>query len=75
MRCAASASEQITPERLAAWEREPRGIDAGLLARASPTLGWFGLGMPEASGGSGLGLVEVACVSAGVRPRPDSALR
>lgn len=53
--------EQVTPERLAAWEREPRRIDAGCW-RAIADLGWFGVGLPEASGGSGLGLVEVACL-------------
>jgi alkylation response protein AidB-like acyl-CoA dehydrogenase len=53
--------EQVTPERLRAWEREPRGIDAGGW-RAIADLGWFGLGLPEAHGGSGFGLVEVACL-------------
>jgi alkylation response protein AidB-like acyl-CoA dehydrogenase len=50
--------EQITPERLTAWQREPRGIDPAAW-RAIGALGWFGLGLPEASGGSGLGLTEV----------------
>ncbi len=53
--------EQVTPERLLAWEREPRRIDAACW-RAVGELGWFGLGVPESAGGSGLGLVEVACV-------------
>ena len=53
--------EQITPERVAAWEKEPRGIDDASW-RAIATLGWFGLGLPASAGGSGLGLVEVACV-------------
>src|SRR5512143_2982935 len=53
--------EQITPERLAAWEKEPRGIDDACW-RSIAALGWFGLGLPVAAGGSGLGLVEVACV-------------
>lgn len=53
--------EQITPERLAAWEREPRGLDDACW-RSIAALGWFGLGVPAAAGGSGLGLVEVACV-------------
>jgi len=53
--------EQITPERLAAWEKEPRGID-DVCWRSIAALGWFGLGLPVAAGGSGLGLVEVACV-------------
>jgi alkylation response protein AidB-like acyl-CoA dehydrogenase len=53
--------EQVTPERLAAWEREPDGIDDGCW-RAIGELGWFALGLPAAAGGSGLGLVEVACL-------------
>jgi alkylation response protein AidB-like acyl-CoA dehydrogenase len=53
--------EQVTPERLLAWEREPRRIDAACW-RAIADLGWFGLGLPESCGGSGLGLVEVACL-------------
>lgn len=51
--------EQVTPERLQAWEREPRRIDDATW-RAIAGLGWFGLGLPEARGGSGLGLAEVA---------------
>jgi hypothetical protein len=53
--------EQITRERLAAWGQAPRGIDEGSW-RAIAELGWFGLGVPAAAGGSGLGLVEVARV-------------
>ncbi|HVO26487.1 MAG TPA: acyl-CoA dehydrogenase family protein [Candidatus Margulisiibacteriota bacterium] len=53
--------EQVTPERLATWEKEPRGIDDACWHRIAE-LGWFGLGVPVAAGGSGLGLVEVACV-------------
>jgi alkylation response protein AidB-like acyl-CoA dehydrogenase len=53
--------EQVTAERLFAWQREPRGIDAACW-RAIAELGWFGLGLPESCGGSGLGLVEVACL-------------
>ena len=53
--------EQITPERLAIWEKEPRGVDDACW-RSIAALGWFGLGLPIAAGGSGLGLVEVACV-------------
>lgn len=52
-------AEQITPERLTAWQREPRGIDAAAW-QAIADLGWFGLALPEACGGSGLGLVELA---------------
>jgi alkylation response protein AidB-like acyl-CoA dehydrogenase len=51
----------VTPERLLAWEREPRRIDAASW-HAVGELGWFGLGLSESAGGSGLGLVEVACV-------------
>jgi alkylation response protein AidB-like acyl-CoA dehydrogenase len=51
--------EQITPERLRAWEDEPRRIDAASW-KAIADLGWFGFGLPESCGGSGLGLVEVA---------------
>ncbi|MEO8603924.1 MAG: acyl-CoA dehydrogenase family protein, partial [bacterium] len=50
--------EQLTPERLTAWQSQPRGIDPAVW-RAIGELGWFGLGLPETSGGSGLGLVEV----------------
>jgi alkylation response protein AidB-like acyl-CoA dehydrogenase len=53
--------EQIAPERLAAWEKEPRGIDERSW-RSIAELGWFGIGVPEGAGGSGLALVEVACL-------------
>lgn len=53
--------EQVTPERLVAWEREPRRIDTACW-RAIADMGWFGFGLPETRGGSGFGLVEVACV-------------
>lgn len=53
--------EQITPERLAAWEREPSGIDEACWQNIV-ALGWLGLGLPEPAGGSGLGLVEVGCL-------------
>ncbi|MFQ5666668.1 MAG: acyl-CoA dehydrogenase family protein [Candidatus Binatia bacterium] len=53
--------EEITPERLAAWERTPRGIDEECWD-AIARLGWFGLAIPRSAGGSGLGLVEVACI-------------
>ena len=52
-------AEQITAERLQAWQREPRGVDDATW-RAIAELGWFGLALPEARGGSGLGLVELA---------------
>src|SRR5262245_50489173 len=53
--------EQITPERLVTWERDALSIDVGLF-RAVAELGWFGLGLPTAASGSGLGLVDVACL-------------
>lgn len=51
--------EQVTAERLQAWQREPRGVDAATW-QAIADLGWFGLALPDACGGSGLGLVELA---------------
>lgn len=53
--------EEVTPERQVAWEREPRGIDARSW-QSIAGLGWLGLGVPAGAGGSGLGLVEVACL-------------
>jgi alkylation response protein AidB-like acyl-CoA dehydrogenase len=53
--------EQITPGRLTAWEKEASGVDDACWQTVAE-LGWFGLGMPAAAGGSGLGLVEVACL-------------
>lgn len=53
--------EQITMARLDAWAREARGIDERSW-RAIADMGWLGLGVPVAAGGSGLGLVEVACL-------------
>src|SRR5215475_6466857 len=53
--------EQITPERLLAWDRDPLSIDV-MLFRAVAELGWFGLGLPTAVNGSGLGMVDVACL-------------
>src|SRR6266446_5773312 len=41
--------EQVTPERLAAWEKEPTGVD-GACWRAVVDLGWLGLGVPAAAG-------------------------
>jgi len=54
-------AEEVTAERLAAWEREARGIDARCWQTIAE-LGWLGLGLPTGAGGSGLGLVEVACL-------------
>jgi len=53
--------QQVTPERLASWEREPDGIDEATW-RAIVSLGWFGLAVPGSAGGSGSGLIEIACV-------------
>jgi len=54
-------AEQVTPERLAAWESEERGIDEATW-RAVAALGWLGLGVPADAGGSGASLVDVACL-------------
>jgi 3-oxocholest-4-en-26-oyl-CoA dehydrogenase beta subunit len=54
-------TEQITPQRLATGQTEPRGIDAACWQTIA-ALGWFGLGVPEVAGGSGRGLVDVACL-------------
>jgi alkylation response protein AidB-like acyl-CoA dehydrogenase len=53
--------EQITMLRLDAWDRTTRGIDEQSW-QAIGALGWFGLGVPATAGGSGLGLVECACL-------------
>lgn len=53
--------DQVSPERLAAWGAEERGVDAACWAQIA-ALGWFGIGIAEERGGSGMGLVEVACV-------------
>ena len=53
--------EQITVERLARWQADERGIDEALW-RSIAAQGWFGLGVPPDKGGSGLGLLEVACL-------------
>jgi alkylation response protein AidB-like acyl-CoA dehydrogenase len=64
--------ERIDVQRLAAWERERKGID-GRFWDEIAALGWFGLGLPEGAGGSGLGLTQVACLlhecSRGLIPR------
>ncbi|HVM96698.1 MAG TPA: acyl-CoA dehydrogenase family protein [Candidatus Acidoferrales bacterium] len=66
-------AEQVTAERLAAWAKSTTGVDDVLWTMVAD-LGWFGLGIPVASGGSGLGLVEVACLveecGRGLIPRP-----
>ena len=53
--------EQVTPERLTAWERSPNGAD-DVLWSAAADLGWLGTGLPASAGGSGLGLADVACL-------------
>jgi len=55
------AREQVTPERLGAWEHLPEGIDPSLW-KTIAELGWLGLALPTESGGSGLGLVDLACL-------------
>ncbi len=56
-------SERVTPERLGEWDRQPNGVDGAFWSEVS-RLGWFGLGVPATAGGSGRGLVEVACLLA-----------
>lgn len=53
--------DEISAERLLAWEKEAAGIDQAAWRKIAE-LGWIGLGLPERHGGSGLGLTEVACV-------------
>ncbi len=53
--------DEISTERLLAWEKEAGGIDAAAW-NSIAGLGWIGLGVSPEHGGSGLGLVEVACV-------------
>ncbi len=53
--------DEISPERLAAWADIPAGIDGGAWD-AIRALGWIGIGIPTERGGSGLTLIEVACV-------------
>ena len=57
------SKEEITPERLNAWEKLPGGIDPVCWSAISD-LGWLGIGLPQSVGGSGLGLVDVACLLA-----------
>lgn len=65
--------EQVTPERLSAWAADERGVDDATWRRVAD-LGWLGIGVAERHGGSGLGLVEVACVleecARGLMPLP-----
>jgi len=66
-------AREVTVERLLAWEQDPLGSDARL-ARAVAELGWLGLAVPAAAGGSGGSLVDAACLieecSRGLLPRP-----
>jgi alkylation response protein AidB-like acyl-CoA dehydrogenase len=54
-------SARVTPERLLAWEKAVGGVDP-VTWQAIADLGWFGIGIAPELGGSGLGLIEVACV-------------
>jgi alkylation response protein AidB-like acyl-CoA dehydrogenase len=66
-------TEQVTAERLVAWEKSHSGVDDSLW-RAVAELGWLGLGLPATIGGSGLGFADVACLveecGRGLIPRP-----
>ena len=55
------ATRECTPERLLVWENEASGID-DRTRRAIAALGWLGVGAPESAGGTGGGLVDVACL-------------
>ena len=52
----------MTPERLAGVGARAAAASTRRCWRAIAELGWFGFGLPEACGGSGFGLVEVACL-------------
>ena len=51
--------ERVTPAVVRALWDDPRG-ESEALWKEMARLGWLGLGLPEASGGSGLGMVETA---------------
>ncbi len=53
--------EQISPERLTAWARTPRGIDESTW-QAIAALGWFGLALPAECSGSGQSVIELGCL-------------
>ena len=55
------ATRECTPERLLAWEGEAPGIDDAT-RRAIVGLGWLGVGAPEAVGGTGGSLIDLACL-------------
>ena len=54
------ARHYVSPEKLQAWEKSD-GIDAQTW-KGICELGWLGVGVGAESGGSGLGIIEVACV-------------
>src|SRR6266545_3199247 len=49
------------------WD-DPRG-ESDTMWKEMAQLGWLGLSLPEAYGGSGLGMVETAILPRGARPR------
>ncbi|MEW6269427.1 MAG: acyl-CoA dehydrogenase family protein [Thermodesulfobacteriota bacterium] len=55
------AARQCVPERLLAWESEPAGVDEAT-RRQIADLGWLAVGVPEAAGGTGGSLVDLACL-------------
>ena len=67
------ASSECTPERLLAWESDAAGVD-DTTRRAIAGLGWLGVGAPEAAGGTGGDLLDLACLleecARGLVPRP-----
>ncbi len=66
-------TREVTIERLLEWERLGSGVDARI-AQAVAELGWIGLGLPVAKGGSGASLLDVAHLveecARGLLPRP-----
>jgi alkylation response protein AidB-like acyl-CoA dehydrogenase len=67
------AARECVPERLLAWENEEGGVDEATRRRIAE-LGWLGVGVPEAAGGTGGTLVDLACLleecARGLVPRP-----